>query len=359
MSSSAALVKVFDDRDLEFERRVMDEIKAHALVELIDGLCWTQPPKGKPFIEIKPISINPLKRPDREMVPCPICSHGKPKYYHGYLAFFPEEKVYRCIGQECSSKHIGGDIATAARKERIAREHGERDAEFVFETIGKVPGMLRALEELDHAAQHAELLWRAFGKHCGPGRDIMRAVEKAHDGALVVTERREVERPHPTIPDRMIKRFENFDIPFGVIAGRTMLKRQLKLLEKVRVAGNRLVAVNHGGGVVAQEWAYHRLGNRQLMAQCRHAIEEAGKDYGKVTNAVRDVADFFTADNFERLEAWARHPANPYQIRFSVDGPKFKVAVSEAKQFRIQPNLALLRGQADADSEAWFAAMRG
>src|ERR1700761_7414290 len=107
------------ERDVLFEARAKQHIRETHNPESLMGLSWSRALREQPFIFVFDFHLKPEKRPDRREAPCPLCSPKSPKYYHGSLAWFPVEGVYRCIGNECAGHFIGKDEATAARKQFV------------------------------------------------------------------------------------------------------------------------------------------------------------------------------------------------------------------------------------------------
>src|SRR5271163_4783702 len=106
------------ERDLAIQARIVRHIQETASPETAPDLVWTKPPRGQDYTIIWKFDLPQAKRPDGEMVRCPICSGDAPKFYEGALAWFQMEGVYRVIGRQCAKHGIG-----AAQAERAEREY--------------------------------------------------------------------------------------------------------------------------------------------------------------------------------------------------------------------------------------------
>ncbi len=102
------------------------------------------------------ISVNTALRLGGDMVPCPMCSHGKPKWKHdGSLIWCEATKAIYCIGPRCSG-------VTWEKRLNVARnilrqtEKARADAAALVAVAGRAPAVLGWIE------RHAELwpsLW--------------------------------------------------------------------------------------------------------------------------------------------------------------------------------------------------------
>lgn len=80
-----------------------------------------------------------------------MCSLGAPKYYKGWLAYFPEEECVRVIGRECGRTFFGEHAFATLIANFDQRKNDERAIGFLIENLGKVPsavGLAAALSAL-------------------------------------------------------------------------------------------------------------------------------------------------------------------------------------------------------------------
>lgn len=343
-----AVATVFSERDYLFEKQAIDRIRAEHRPEDIAGLRWDKAPKGKPFIRIENFHLERSMREGGLMACCPICSPKTPKYLEGFLAFYPEEGVYRAIGNECSISHVGGEQARAADREYRIRKENERNSHYLMHVVGLLPAMIDALKKAELTAGYAEEIWRDLGR-AGPVRNKLRKEMKANDGYI----RFHIEKVTPIVdPETKEVEYDRKIIPvdLGLMTGRTMLQKELRLVGPIKNAMHGLLALQRAMGDDPEAWVIDNVENNVWLKQARAFIDGGETAYVEARTASADLVGFFTEPNFKRINdicrlrewypsVWASVGNNEYIIRYAGD---------HQRTMRARPDFAAL-----TDLPAW------
>jgi hypothetical protein len=272
------------------------------------------------------------------MAPCPACSPHAPKYYQGSFTWFPEESVYRCIGRDCASHHIGTAEARVARREYEATKQQEADFEFVFDNLGLVPAMVDCADRALVAAGEIEKIGHQFGRVGAVRTALHNAMRDS--GRLILHEAREVSRMNPWT-NTIESVTERIPIGFGVIRGASLLRSSLGFSTQLRVLHPALGAISRGESDAAQNWVYNSQTDVVALAQCRAILQHSTKTYNRVLGKMRDAISFFSEENFDRLRAFGNHPLNDNRFFASHTNGEFRISFN-SRHMRVKPNLALL-----------------
>jgi hypothetical protein len=332
-------------RDVLFEARAKQHLKDTNSPETMPGLNGSAPLKGQPFFFIFEFRLKPEKRPDRREAPCPICSPHSPKYFHGAMAWFPVEGVYRCIGIECAGRFIGKAETENAKRYMRESEARNRDYEFLFENLGCAPKMIRYLEALIPAANHAEKLRHDLS--AAHVREPLRKALKSHDGQLRVWESHKVQRLHPATGEvRTV--LERLPVEYGVLTGVTALAPKFNVLHKLRIAISHLKVMDHGDGDAASEWTLENAYSHPAdMASFGSILRQAKPMRIRFESKIGDVLAFFNEGNFERLARFGADPRNPIPFYASFRNGSFRIGPIISESISIRPNFDILIGLPD------------
>jgi hypothetical protein len=282
------------ERDPLYEARAAQRLRVSHSPETLERVVRTKPPKGQPPILIFEFHLLPERRPDKSKAPCPICSPISPKYFHGALAWFPEEHVYRCIGIECIGRLVGDEVAYRIRKDLRDRKSLDADYEFVFENLPRAPQMKAYLECLLPAAEHAEKLRDSLGR--AHVRTDLWKLLKDNGGELVVWEDHEIERLDPrTNTTRSI--VQRTRVKYGLIQGHMALANGIKLMRDLRIKIQNVEAFCLPDSNAAQTWALNAHDKPGQLVTVRKMLIDAKRFKDQMEGKIRGVLTFFNEGN--------------------------------------------------------------
>jgi hypothetical protein len=190
----------------------------------------SKPPPQADFEELCDFDV-PLKhRQLVGMASCPICSPMTPKYFNGFLAWFPAEGVLRAIGRDCAKNHFGFDVVNAARARRLSSEKRDSAQEYLIQTYPKVKSISDRVVGLLPKARVVDLmqrkLWQLTSKSA-----VKELIKHAKSGYLSVYQTESVQsqdrfgRPIESRIEREIERYPVAGI--GFLARKTRACPQL------------------------------------------------------------------------------------------------------------------------------------
>ena len=321
------LAKALSGRDLGFERRAVLHLRKTNSPETLAGLCWTPPPPNKDYVIIQDFWLSPVNRPGGRMAPCPACSRDTPKYFRGSLAWFPVERVYRCIGRDCAGQHVGIFQARLARKDHEAARQYAADIQFAYDNLGLVPQMIACVEKLLLAAMEIERLGHQLGRVPAVRKDLYERT-RWNDGQL------------------LIYRETNIPIYLGTLQGRGLLRGRMRCSRQLRILAQMLCAINRGMDEQAREWLQTYEPNDETLVQARTVLRQCAKTYAQARETVAEAFEFFTADNFELIGSFGAHPLNANHFIVRSAKGEFRVR-SGQKEMTVRPKRALLAGLPD------------
>jgi hypothetical protein len=322
-------------RNFALEASVKAHLIATALPETCPGLCWTPPPRGLDFVKIFTFYLAPEKRPDRAMAPCPACSPGAPKYYHGVLVWFPLEQVYRCIGRECAAHFIGHKQALTAEREFKARTEHNRNYAFAFDNMGNVPAMILHMRALLHICIHAEVLLRGLGRAHMKG--ALYNLGRGYGGVLRLWDSVEVERPDLRTGELKIV-METIPEDCGVMRGWSVLGPNIHLVRDMRLEVERLTHLDNGEDDAAQQWVLdHGESFPDDLRIFRNSIVRAHDARRKTLRHISDLRDFFSPSNFDLLAKFGSDRRNPHPLYASHRNGECRIGETFHNAIRLRP----------------------
>jgi hypothetical protein len=111
--------------------------------------CHSMPPAGSfmPEVIAEDISVPERLRTVVGLAPCPLCSIRGPKYFHGMLVWYRQEKALRVIGHECARKFYGAGFDAEIAASRMKREDNST-LSFLIDNLCTVHELRKAVEML-------------------------------------------------------------------------------------------------------------------------------------------------------------------------------------------------------------------
>jgi hypothetical protein len=147
----------------ESANAVLPAIRAHIQTTGETHTCCchthTKPPRDSVPVYIGEFSIPEKYRKAKRFCPCPVCWDEFGKFGQGKIAWFPDEKVIRLIGDDCF-KSLNPEGHEAAQRNWDIEQERKRNTDFLLSNISKLPHVVSIIER---------------------GIPIARAVEKFHE----------------------------------------------------------------------------------------------------------------------------------------------------------------------------------
>lgn len=112
--------RIFKDKPLPaFVEQVRALLKQHHQPELISDLNHDPIHRDEVFDILGEIDIDPSKRPEQDLAPCPMCQPNK--FMHGRLCWFPALQCCAIIGHCCANKAHNADAEMRYRALSVQR----------------------------------------------------------------------------------------------------------------------------------------------------------------------------------------------------------------------------------------------
>jgi hypothetical protein len=266
-----------------------------------------------------------------QRAPCPICQPNSPKYYSGYLIFFPNEGTYRAIGHVCGGKHFGAErfeIQVKALKSRLGEESA---LEFLFVNLPNTH-ILRAaaLALLERGREIDKLRATLLGKITQALAN--RILRHGGDGLLRVFGEREVSAVGTD--GRESRKREAVEVANFPMSGLGFLRsgysaeawatNALKELAEMPGPSDDSIQAaliawgEHPGRYAAAKRSY--LGAVENLLKARALVSEA--------------KSFLHQENIRSLGRWAAHEECPEDLRAGIDSAgRIVIAIPGGGQF--------------------------
>jgi hypothetical protein len=273
------------------------------------GQTYNRPPDDAVIVYLAEFQIPKSKL----LVPCPCCTPRHPKYHHGMIAYFPNERVIRIMGHDCfkafnSEGHI----------EALRKYHGERqrklDIAFLLDNLGNVSDFLIAVKRaapIGHAVD--ELRNRACDVFAGVLRTDL--WDHVRTGELRITRTRTqiVQIPGQGEEEREVQLTETY----GTIVGQDFLKkRSPRLGRRLDNAVLALQQINFG----AEHEDRVRAMTDDEPHQAARLLQQALKTAGDAFKAIEELRQFTSRTTIATLNGWGRLPQCPVHMHIAYDG---------------------------------------
>jgi len=294
-------------------REIADEVRAWVKrtgePHLWRGHTHTKPPGvGTQPLYIGRYSL-PVLQGIQRWAPCPCCSPNNLKYFReGRIAWFPEERVIRNIGDKCY-RTLNPEGHELAERGLLTREREERRRTYMLANFDKVRPMIEVAEKIVPigqaveaarrilAARFDQLLPNAFWEYVRDGRVSIITRHKAP-----VQIRGEDEK----------ERWFELPEPYGSpLSGYLLFKRPGRsIVSGLKKSIIALGAIDFGEGFrehIEAMTTEHRAQAERLFAKSRSEIE-------RCRTVIADEVGFFSAMNIATLKGWSLHRQCPAPI---------------------------------------------
>ena len=283
------------------------------------GQTYNRPPIDGP-IDYLAEFVLPKSKP---LVPCPCCTPRHPKYRHGMVAHFPEERVIRIMGHDCF-KSFNSERHVEALKKYHADLQRKRDNAYLLGNLDKVPDLMRVIEQ---AAPVGHAVDDFRNRACSVFGEVLKfdLWEHIKTGELRVTS---------TIPgqgedEREVTIIETY----GKIIGQDFLKRRgPKLGLKLDNAVLALRQINFGTDYEQRVAAMSDPDRRQAARLLGKAIKAADEGFA----AIHDLRQFTSAVTIATLNGWARRAQWPIHMHIAFDGGSLFIGRTKDQHRRIE-----------------------
>jgi hypothetical protein len=261
-----------------------------------------------------------------------VCRPNGPKYWEGYLVWFPQDDAYRAIGHRCGLKFFGASFGDQV-EELEKRKGDERAVNYLLDNLPTVSrfrllaeGLLLRNGELD---RNRSDLVKVMGRSL-----VQRLVKEGSEGRLSIT-------------DDML-------VPSAGADGRATEKRQTVVVAEYPIseldfirdqrlgvswAINSLTALR-GLPETDNEIQEDLLAWSQTLGACSEArlrLEYAFAELVRAVEFCRRAVTFFSEPNFASLQAWTMDPRCPIELRAGIDtAGRLTVSVPGGKIFRLE-----------------------
>ncbi|GLK76180.1 hypothetical protein GCM10008171_14340 [Methylopila jiangsuensis] len=287
-------------------RKVEAHVKATGEPETLADLFHGRISKDEKFVILAKVNVPQSRRPNRDYAPCPMCVPNK--FLEGRLCWFPRLECVALIGHDCANKENSQDAESEWQRRRREKE----ETDFLLDHLLLVQDMVAVLEDFRPVAIAARDLFRHFRSKAGSVHRELRHVAKT-GAQLSVAEKvwGQLQAVGPSGFGGAAGHTRT--ITFGPLHGVTAVQRDFDPVRRVDAAYERLkpLLCDDDDAVLAMI--------EGLDEKERHTavvfIKEAEREFGKVLAMIKDMRNFFAADNLKRIDAWGTHEDNPHQIR--------------------------------------------
>lgn len=336
----------------------LDHVRATGEPETFAGICRTPPPKGSRPVFLRRFDVDRKKRADGREAPCAICSPFSPKFLHnGYFTWYPDEAVIRAIGPECGDAVFGGSDYAEAKSVFDLAERERLAVEFLEKNLGKVLGMIVALQATRPAASEAHDIYLTFRRDAPTVQKKLRAI-KAADGVLkvsIVRERGKEDEDEDRIdgPRGFGKRdsdFDSYDVTFGQVPDSALLHASFDPLKELDEIELLLAAMpKFTADYEAFKWICDQSASLEALEEAEQAMREAARRYVRLCGKLVSCAEFLSARLFESLDAWGRHADNPFNLEAYHEAGLFRLkhgrTYREREEARLWADMAKLKAR--------------
>lgn len=308
-----------------------DHLKATNEPETFPGLAHGKPPrKDAPFLLIvKDFTIDVARRPGGEMIPCAACGTKK-KFATGSLAYYPEEKVLRVIGNDC-----GNERRSEANAEYKTRTAQKANCEYLLSILPEVSGHIARMEKLRPAAEHAQALSVQLRHRASAFCKVM--IKEIKEGGEVLTRYQFAEDADG--------RDTSHRVAVHRLTGAGFMRPSYEPATKLRLVSARLYACHFGDEEQSLEWLVDHADDHDELAKLVIVLRSAIEGLEQIYDLVAVARAFLTADNMRGIDRWA-YDAGHFDVRAQWSAAQiiFRGPSRNSRTFStaLKPNYALL-----------------
>lgn len=251
----------------------------------------------------------------KPLAPCPCCTPRHPKYRHGMVAHFPNERVIRIMGHDCF-KTINAEGHTEALRKYHRDLKRKRDIAYLLGNLDKVPDFVAAIERV---APIAHAIDKFRNDVCSTFAEVLRTDlwDYVRTGELRVT--RTLPRPGEGGDVTIIE-------TYGRIAGQDLLKKRSKKLGiKLDQAACGLRQIDFGvqfSERVREMSDDDRVQTAKLLANGIKTAED-------IFAAIDELRQFTSAATLATLNGWARAEGCPVKMHVELNRGKLYVGLTD------------------------------
>lgn len=311
----------------------LEHVKATNEPETFPGLAHSKPPrKGAPFLLIvKDFRVDVARRPGGEMIPCAACGTKK-KFVIGSLAYYPEERVLRVIGNDC-----GDERRTEANAEYKERTAHKANSEYLLSMLPQVGGHIARMEKLRPAIEHAQALSVQLRQRASAFCKVL--LKEIKEGGEVLTRYQFAEDADG--------RDASHRVPVHRITGASFMRPSFEPNTKLRLVSARLYACHFGDEEQCLEWLVDHADNHEELAKMVIMLRTAIQGLDEVVDLLGVTRAFLTADNMRGIDRWA-YDAGHIEVRAQWSAAQIffrgPSAHSRTYSTALKPDYSLLEG---------------
>ncbi|MBS0535371.1 MAG: hypothetical protein JSR72_15040 [Proteobacteria bacterium] len=320
----------FERPDIGLVKLIREYIKQFGTPHLWWGHTHTKPPKGGRVTFLGKYSLPKTHRRREKWALCPCCSPATPKYFkQGLIAWFPDEGVIRCVGDQCykTLDPEGYRIAMELLESEIAEQ---RSTEYLLSRLPKIPDYIRTIDaNLDIVAAIDQIR-----------RELVLNLEQRlaidlwselKDGMLryVVRTPRLVQRSDGKMDVAMSSEFRDFGRVDGHIALNPAAR---KLALNLSHRKENLLAIYPDGDIAESLRSMTEVEKKKISKilsgchnQCNGLLEEA-----------EVVRRFFSRVNASTINNWVQQDGVSLRVHLKFADDGFHVGRSETGYFLIK-----------------------
>lgn len=320
----------FKDRP---ERAIVNELHEHIRSQgtphLWRGHTHTAPSKGARVTFLGKYKLPETHKMPEKWAPCPCCRLYGPKYFRcGLIAWFPDEHVIRCVGDQCYKKMDpeGYKLAMDQFNLEIATE---RDNSFVAARFPAIPGIAATLEQnlatLAAIDQVTHMLSATIRNRLNI--DIWREVK---EGVLrlFIVETHQVLNAHGTYDTMGFGEYSDYARLPGYLALRP---KPHKLKERAADIILALKSIDLGADAALKVEALVETERRQIIKIFRKAMTMAEKLVAEAT----EIRRFFTPEAIASITGWGKQDDVPVPIWFKLSDTGVEVGKPDRPGFKV------------------------
>lgn len=276
----------------------------------------TQPSMGVSFEEVCDFLIAKKFHDAPGKASCPICSPQAPKYFHGFLAWFPVEGCLRAIGRDCAVNHFGHAAVSASKSRKMAKDKREAAEEYLIATYPRVKSITDQVLKLLPKAKIVDLmqrkLWSAASK-----ASVNHLYKLGKNGHLSVFEKEIVHtedrfgRSGQSENFREVRSFQVREFDF--------LGKKQSVAEHAESTVRALNQIEQKTDEEALNFVANQLSTDQYLFEAERLVRNAEKAANDLFSYVGNAETFFSRDNLQSLVDWSGNKLAEPPVLFMLD----------------------------------------
>lgn len=262
----------------------------------------------------------PIDQHDHESwLPCALCSADRPKFMHGYIAWF-SDGFLRLIGPDCGSKHFG-DVAAKRLFDSFRRDQKRRLLEDELpRQLVEVANLEDRFQRVEQDALSLSLRSNKILKEIPYFITILRRQDEGSPGALVVEHRTssEVAAQHRSATKER-SRYEVAKV--ARLHGRhylAQIKKVKSLIDSLRKTIRSLPRFEDE----EQAFSFYcdNETRQEYLSSVSRNIYAVKNQLAELEFLVLSGRDFFSRTSLQEVQKWAADPRNMHGVRVRLVG---------------------------------------